>query len=147
MSKPRYNWWSFAMAIIRDYPVRAAALKELREQKLNAELSDMPKADTMGRMVEGLATCQLHPQEQREYDAVHMAMKRTKMMPEGKLRLDVVRMTILKGYTIEGAAMLLHISDRSARRYRWQFILLVGHMYGFLDEESYIKAMQKDAPK
>lgn len=147
MSKPRYNWWGFALAIIRDYPMRAKALKELREQKLNAELSDMPKSETIGRMVENLATVQLHPQEQREHDAVYMAMLRTKVMQEGKLRMDVVRLSILKGYTIDSTAVMLHVSERTARRYRWQFVLLVGHMYGFLDEEAYLAAVKKDAPR
>ena len=147
MSKPRYNWWGFALAIIRDYPARAAALKELREQKLTADLSGMPRPESPGRVVENLATCQLPAQEQREYDAVHMALKRTRAMPEAKLRLDTVKLSILKGYSITSAALALHIAERTARRYRWQFILLVGHTYGFLDEEGYCAALKKDMPR
>ena len=147
MSKPRYNWWGFALAIIRDYPARAAELKELREQKLTADLSGMPRSGSAGRATENLATCQLPPQEQREYDAVHLAMKRTRAMPEAKLRLNTVKLSILRGYSIPSAALALHISERTVRRYRWQFILLVGHTYGFLDEEDYRAAIKKDMPK
>lgn len=147
MSKPRYNWWSFALAIIRDYPARAAALKELREQKLTADISGMPRGGEAGRTTENLAICQLPPQEQREYDAVNIALKRTRAMPEGKLRINTVKLSILKGYGIPAAALALHIAERTARRYRWQFILLVGHIYGFLDEEAYCAALKKDMPR
>ena len=147
MSKPRYNWWAFALAIIRDYPARAAALKELREQKLTADLSGMPRAGSAGRTTENFALCQLPPQEQREYDAVDIAMKRTRSMPEAKLRLNTVRLSILRGYSLPSVAVTLHIAERTARRYRWQFILLVGHTYGFLDEEEYCAAIKKDMPR
>ena len=98
-------------------------------------------------MTENLAVRQLPAQEQREYDAVDLAIKRTRLMPDGKLRMDTAKHTIMKGYSIPSAAMALHISERTARRYRWQFILLVGHTYGFLDEEGYCAAIEKDEKK
>lgn len=147
MSKPRYNWWSFALAIIRDYPARRAALKELQEQKITADLSAMPKGGSSGRTVERLAMRQLPPQEQREHDAVHKALLRTKRLSEGTLRADTVKLTLWKGYSIPAAALALHISERTARRYRWQFVLLVGHIYGFLGEEEFRAAMKRDAQK
>lgn len=146
MSKPRYNWWPFALNIIRDYPERRSALKLLREQKLTADLSGMPKGGGNGRTVENLSTRQLPGQEQREHDAVFLALKRTKLMPDAKLRLEVVRLTLWRGYGIRAAASVLNISERTSRRYRWQFILLVGHTYGFLDEEGYCAAIKKDMP-
>ena len=147
MSKPRYNWWPFVLNIIRDYPARRSALKLLREQKVTADLSGMPKTGGESRTVENLATRQLPHQEQREHDAVFLAMKRTKGMPDAKLRLDVVRLTLWRGYGLRSAALTLNTSERTARRYRWQFILLVGRMYGFLTEEEYCAAIQKDAPR
>ena len=39
MSKPRYNWWGFALAMIRDYPHRQKELKEMHEQKATANLN------------------------------------------------------------------------------------------------------------
>ena len=147
VSKPRYNWWPFALAIIRDYPARREALKELREQKVTTDLSGMPREGSASRTTEGLAVRQLPAQEQREYDAVHNAIKRTRILPDAKLRMDVVKLTLLKGYNIPGAAQIAHTPERTARRYRWQFVLLVGHMYGFLDEEAYRAAVKKDLKK
>lgn len=147
MSKPRYNWWGFALAMIRDYPHRKKELRELRDQKITANLNGMPGSHTASRTTEGIALKQLQPQEQREFDAVDQAIKRVKGMPEPKLRMEVVKITLWKSCGIHTAAMELNISDRTARRYRWQFILLVGHTYGFLTEEEYTAAFKKDAPK
>lgn len=147
MSKPRYNWWGFALAMIRDYPTRQKDLNDLREQKVTANLNGMPGGHTASRTTEGIAIKQLPHQEQREFDAVDKAIKRVKGMTESKLRMEVIKITLLKGYSIPTAAMWLNTAERTARRYRWQFILLVGHMYGFLTEEEYIAALKKDTPK
>lgn len=147
MSKPRYNWWGFALAMIRDYPHRQKELRDLREQKVTANLNGMPGSNAASRTTEGIALKQLQPQEQREFDAVDRAIMRVKGMTEPKLRMEVIKITLWKGYGIRTAAMWLNISDRTARRYRWQFILLVGYMYGFLSEEEYTAAFKKDAPK
>lgn len=146
MSKPRYNWWPFVLNIIHDYPERRAELKKLKEQKVTASMTGMPKASGNGRGVENLAIKSLRPQEQKEHDAVMMAVNRTKIMPDGKLRLGVVRLTLWRNFNIAGAAMQLNVSERTARRYRWQFILLTGCVYGFLTEEEYRAAIKKDMP-
>lgn len=144
MSKPRYNWWPFVLNMIRDYPERHSAYKALHEQKTTADISGMPRGGGASRTAEGVALRQLPPQEQREYEAVHKAIERTRKAKEAKLRLDVVKLTMWKGYTIPGAAIMAKTSENTARRYRWQFILLVGHMYGFLTVEEYLAALKKD---
>ena len=148
MSKPRYNWWPFVLNMIRDYPVREAQYRELHRQKLTAEVTGMPGGGNLAsRTTEGIAMRQLPPQEQREYDAVSKALSRVKRTKDAKLRMDVIRMTLWKGYSIPGAAMAVAVADSTARRYRWQFILLVGCMYGFLSEQVFIAALKKDVGK
>ena len=144
MSKPRYNWWPFVLNIIRDYPVRDSAYKELHKQNITANLSGMPKGGGASRTTEGIAMRQLPPQEQREYDAVNKAIGRIRRMKDAKVRLQVVKLTMWKEYTIPGAAMAVSVSENTARRYRWQFVMLVGCMYGFLTEQEYILAIKKD---
>lgn len=144
MSKPRYNWWPFALNMIRDYPARHSEYKELHKQKTAADLSGMPRGGGASRTTEGIALRQLPPQEQREYEAVHKAIERTSKAKEAKIRLDVIKLTMWKGYTIPGAAIIAKTSKETARRYRWQFILLVGRMYDFLTEEEYLAALKKD---
>lgn len=148
MSKPRYNWWPFALNMIRDYPQRLAEYRELHSQKITASPdSSAGGGGGASRVTEGIALRQLEPQEQREFDAVHSAFTRTKAMTEGKLRAEVVRLTMWKGYNLGGAAMAVHISEHTARRYRWQFVLLVGKMYGFLSDEEYRAALRRDMRK
>ena len=146
MSKPRYNWWSFVLNIIRDYPGRKLELQQLREQKITASMTGMPRGGGNGRGVENIATRTLQPQEQKEFEAVQRAVNKTKAMPDGKIRLGVVRLTMWRNFNIAGAAMQLNISERTARRYRWQFALLTGCAYGFLTEEEYKTAIKKDMP-
>ena len=148
MSKPRYNWWPFVLNMIRDYPVRESQYRELHRQKLTAEPSGMPGGGNLAsRTTEGIALRQLPPQEQREYDAVSKALRRVRRTKDAKIRLDVIKMTLWRGYSIPGAAMVVSVSENTARRYRWQFVLLVGCMYGFLSEQEYAAALKKDVGK
>ena len=144
MSKPRYNWWPFVLNMIRDYPARLLEYKELHKQNITADLSGMPRGGGASRTTEGIALRQLPPQEQREYEAVHKAIAKTRSRKDGKLRMDVVRLCFWKGHTIQSAAIMSNTSETTARRYRWQFILCVGSQYGFLTEDEYSTAIKKD---
>lgn len=145
MSKPRYNWWPFALNMIRDYPARKAEYNDLHEQKITADLSGMPGGGSASRTVENIAARLLPRQDQREFDAVRKAVEYTKALPDGSLRMKVIRMTLLRrSYSIPGAASVANVSERTAKRYRWQFVLLVGHTYGFLSKEEYDEAIKKD---
>ena len=137
MGRSRYNWWPFMLNIIRDYPARAKQLQELQSQSIVADNSGMPKSGSAGRAVESLAMKQLPRHEQREYEAVHKALIRTKRMKGAKSRLEIVKLTMWKGYSLDGAAMIVHESRDTTRRYRWQFVMLVALMYGELTEEEY----------
>jgi len=145
MSKPRYNWWPFALNMIRDYPVRKAEYNDLHDQKITADLTGMPGGGSAYRTVENIAVRLLPQQEQREFDAVHKAIEYTRILPDGSLRMKVIRLSLMgKVYSIPGAALVANISERTARRYRWQFVMLVGHTYGFLTKEEYDAALKKD---
>lgn len=138
MSRSRFNWWPFALNIIRDYPLRVKQLQDLQVQSTVADHSGMPKGGGTGRAVESIALKELpNKQEQREYEAVHKALIRTKHMKAGSTRMEIIRLTMWKGYTLDGAALIVNESRDTTKRYRWQFILLVGHIYGFLTQEEY----------
>ena len=144
MSKPRYNWWPMVLNIIKDYPQRAKDLKELHQQKIVADNNGMPGGGGASRTAENIATLQLKPQEQREYEAVHKALLRTRAMKGSDDRLKIVRLTMWRGYTIPGAALIVNQSEETTRRYRWQFIMLVGCMYGFITEAEYLAEVKRD---
>lgn len=142
MSKPRFNWWGTAMNIIRDYPQRKQDHDALKAQKITADISGMPRGGGTSRVVEGLALRQLPYQEQKEYDAVRRALERTRRMKEGDMRCQVVKLAFWRGMTVPEIAMQVHESERTARRYRWEFVLLVGKEYGSIDEAEYEKALK-----
>lgn len=131
--------------IIRDYPTRQQDYKDLHEQKITASTSGMPGGAGAPRPLEQTALRTLPPQEQREYDAVHQAILRTQSLPNANERLEIIKLTMWRSRcTLHNAADMVHISERTARRFRHQFILLVGLTYGFLSELEYIEAVRKD---
>lgn len=134
--------------MIRDYPVRYQDYKDLHEQKVTASSSGMPGGAGVSRPLEQIALRTLPPQEQREYDAVHQAIERTRRMPNAKERLEIINLTMWRSrYTLHNAADMVHISERTARRFRHQFILLVGVCYGFLSELECMQAVKDDNNK
>lgn len=148
MSKSRYNWWPFALNMIKDYPAREKEIKNLHEQKITANISGMPGGGGTSRVIENIVSRQLPRQDQREYDAVQKAIQYTRMLPDSQLRIKTVNLTLWRqSHTVPGAALLLNISERTARRYRWQFVMFVGYAYGFLTKEEYEQEIEKDTGK
>ncbi len=68
MSKPRYNWWGHAKAIVRSYPDLQAEDADLHQQKLTPTYDGMPKGAGDGRGLENNALRELPLCKQRELD-------------------------------------------------------------------------------
>lgn len=148
MSKARYNWWPFALNMVRDYPYRKREFDALHEQKITASATGLPGGGPGGggssRTVEQIALRQLPAQEQREYDAVHKAELRTLLMPDGETRVKVIRLTLWRNqFTVPGVANWLHISESRAKSYRWEFIMLTAYCYGLISQEDYLAEIKK----
>lgn len=144
-NKPRFNWWPFALNMIKDYPARKQEYDLLHEQKITPALSGMPGGGSASRTVENIALKQLPWQEQKEYDAVRRAEELTLAEADGKIRMKVVELTLYKKRcNTAGAAIRLNISERTAQRHRWRFVILVGYTYGFLTKEEYEKLVKRD---
>lgn len=134
MSKPRYHWWPYAKAMVRLYPELKREYDELHNQRIAASMDNLPRPGTCSRSTENTALRQLPSARQREYDAVTKAIEQTKLMKSGLDRLSVVNMVLWRGtHNIDGAAMQLHISEITAKRYHSDFIQLVGFCYGWED--------------
>ena len=133
MSKPRYRWWGFARAMIRDYPGLKKNLEELHSQNITANNTGMPKGGGAGRTVESVALRQLPPDDQRVYDAVTSAVEITRLRLDGREHLELIRLMywIRKPMTAKAAAPVLHISEVTAKRWHGCFVRLVGRCYGF----------------
>ena len=136
MSKPRYIWWSYAKAMVRQYPNLKREYEDLHRQKVTASMTGMPGGGSAYRTTETVATRQLSPVKQKEFDAVEKAITKTKRQNNGKERLTVIELVLWKeATTIEGAAQKLYCSKETAWRYHRDFIRLVGCCYGLVDPE------------
>ena len=102
MSKPRYRWWSYVKAMIRNYPT------------------------LVDRYIQGPALW--------EREAVQRAIDQTEQMVDGKERLQVIDLVFFRQtHTLEGAAVLIPCSERTARRWHTDFIKAVAKEFGLLD--------------
>ena len=134
MSKPRYIWWSYAKAMIRQYPELKKEYEDLHRQNITASMTGMPGGGTASRTTETVILRQLAPAKQREFDAVDNAVRQTRRMPNGKERLKVISLVYWKeGLTIEGAAQRIPCSKETAWRYHRDFVRLVGKSHGLAD--------------
>ena len=102
MSKPRYRWWSYVKAMIRNYPT------------------------LVDRYIQRPALW--------EREAVQRAIDQTEQMVDGKERLQVIDLVFFRQtHTLEGAAVLIPCSERTARRWHTDFIKAVAKEFGLLD--------------
>ena len=134
MSKPRYIWWSYAKAMVRQYPALKRDYDDLHRQNITASMSGMPGGNSASRTTETVVLRQLPAVKQKEFDSVDSAIKITLKMPNGKERLTVIDLVLWKEETtIEGAAQRIHCSKETAWRYHRDFVRLVGKCHGLID--------------
>ena len=70
----------------------------------------------------------------REYEAVHLAIQETRQLPSGADRLRLIRLVYWKrSHTLTGAALAVHVSFPTAKRWHGEFIRRVARNYGLLD--------------
>lgn len=136
MSKPRYGWWGYVKDIIRRYPRLCTEYDDLHRQSMTADYTGAPHGSGgEQRTVENLAIRELPHNEQREYEAVRIAINQTMAVYQNSEdRLKVIRLVFWRqSHTLEGAAMCIPCSYRQARRYHTDFIFAVAKAYGLLD--------------
>lgn len=136
MSKPRYDWWPYVKGMIRRYPELKEEFEELHRQRITQQLSGMSGGGGIGRMIEECAVRELSGVRQREFEAVRKAVRLTAALSgSGETRLRIIDLVFWKrSHTLEGAALEVHCSYRTARRYHTDFIMTVAKYYGLLDE-------------
>lgn len=134
MSRPRYDWWGYVKGMIRRYPALKKEYEALRCQSVTPDYSGMPRGSGAGRTTEIIALRQLPTTSQREYEAVRQAIEATQRMNASRDRLKIIDLVFWKQtHTLEGAALTVPCSYRTAQRYHEEFIKLVASRYGLLD--------------
>ena len=136
MSKPRYRWWGYILAILRAYPELCAKLQQLKDQHIT--VSYEPSGGGKGgisRPTESAALAELRGTEGKEYNAVRQAIEYTAKLKSGTERNALIDMVFFKkSHSLEGAAIALFISYSTAKKWHKEFILAVADFYGLLDD-------------
>lgn len=102
MSNPRCGWWPYAKWMIRVYD-EDRRIPNKKKRRL---------ADD-------------------EFSAVETAIEETKKRIDGAERLRLIDLVLWKRtHTLQGAAMAVHVSERTAQEWHRQFIRLVGQKRG-----------------
>lgn len=133
MSSPHYRWWGFVRRMIRDYRGLKAVYDELHQQSMSAAPSGGSGGGDAGRAVESIALRQLPVDDQKAYDAVSRAVEITQLLPDGELKIALVRYVYWgrDQRKVEDAPLALPVSRRTAIRWHGDFVRLVGKCYGF----------------
>lgn len=133
MSNPKEDWWPVAIRIVRNYPARKAEYEELHRACLSAPISGMPGSSDVSRATENIALRKMPPQKQREYDAVTLAIEKTRLLRNGKKRLEFISRKYWKGKTLTIGQVVYQvgIGDATGRRWHRDFIKLVGEFIGY----------------
>lgn len=96
----------------------------------------MPHGTEPSRTTEVIAVRELPTTEQREYEAVRMAVEETERKYDGRDRLRLIKWAYWDNrYTLYGAAMGIPISYETAKRWQRDFIQAVAQYAGLMDKE------------
>ncbi len=135
MSRPKYDWWGYVKGMIRRYPALKKEYADLHKQSTTPNYTGMPGSGSVGRGVEEVVLRELPTTRQREYEAVQRAIAATGRMSASCDRLKVIDLVFWqRSHTLDGAALTIPCSYRTARRYHSEFIMTVASMYGLLDQ-------------
>ena len=121
-----YRWRARARAAIKRYPELLQAEADLRAGKITPAYSGIPGGGSASRTTELLAMRELPKDARRDLDAVRLALDTIKRYRNGDLRKQLVELVYWrKTHTVDGAAMVLHVSPRTAHEWDRGFIELV----------------------
>lgn len=121
-----YRWRARARAAIKRYPELLQAEADLRAGKVTPAYSGIPGGGSASRTTELLAMRELPKDAQRDLDAVRLALDTIKRYRNADLRLRLVEICYWRRtHSIDGAALLLHVSQDTAHLWDRNMIELV----------------------
>lgn len=132
MSKPRYPWWPYAKNMIRDYPKLCREWEELKTISATANYDQVGHGSGISKPTEQVALRLFPPTKQKEYDAVREAVEETRRTPEGEYKIEIIKAVYWRRNkrNLYGAARMIGVSERTARRWHTAFVYLVAKKYG-----------------
>lgn len=129
------GYWAGAMEAVREYPKHKAELQRLHSQKITANLNGMHGGSGALRTTENIATKELPPAKQKDYEAVRLAIEQTQRLRNADEIMELIRLKYWQGndFTLADIAMRLHYSEATIRRWHGEFIRKVLKNRGLRD--------------
>lgn len=129
------GYWAGAIEAVEKYPERMRRLEELRTQNITANISGMPGGGGVSRSTENVALRQLPPSQQKDCEAVELALAEMRKKAYGKDALDLIRMRYWQKpkCNLSTIAMRLHYSEVTMKRWNSEFIRMVLKFRGLKD--------------
>lgn len=140
MSKLKYGWWPYVKYMVRNYPQLCREWEELKTISATPDYSAIGHGSGVSKPTEQVALRLLPKDKQKEFDAVREALRETERGPDGRHRITLVRLVYWRRtHNLAGAAQVVGISERTAKRWNVRFLRLVGEKYGFDIEKKSIR--------
>ena len=134
VSKPRYGWWGYVKNMTYRYPELCTMHEQSLCQQITPAYVGQPCGGRARRTVEEVMARAMTRADAKEYEAVHRAVRETRQLADGAERLQLIRLIYWKrSHTMTGAALELHVSIPTAKRWHGEFIRRVARNYGLLD--------------
>lgn len=129
------GYWAGAIEAVEKYPERMQRLADLRSQKITASVSGMPGGGGASRTTEDVALRQLPPAQQKDCEAVSLALAEMRKRSYGKEFMKMVQMRYWQKPTptLEMIGERLHYSESTMRRWNKDFIRFVLKFRGLRD--------------
>lgn len=134
MSRPRKRWWGYIRNIIRAYPELKRQYAELHDTVITAAYGGAGggRPGDVSDPTMRAAIRQLPRQEQKEYEAISAAIWVTERYPNGKQRMDIIRLVYWKqSHTVVGAGEQVGYKETQAKEIHREFIRLVADYMGY----------------
>ena len=120
------NWRAMARRAIRKYPELLRAEADIREGKITPAYSGMPSSASASSTTEVLAMKELPRDAQRDLNAVRQALDTIRRYRTADLRRGLIELVYWRQtHTVDGAGMVLHISQDTAHKYDREFVEMV----------------------
>lgn len=120
------GWRAEARRAIKEYPNLIKKESALKSVSLIANYNGMPPSHIASRTTENVALKSLPRDEQRDLDAVRTAIDTIRRYRNGGQRYRLIELCYWKNtHTIDGAALTLHIHEKTAHEWDRGFVEMV----------------------
>ena len=120
------GWRQEARRAIRDYPALRQRLNDMHETSITQKYAPAMPGGGDSRTVEAIALRDLPPKDARRLRAVELAIETTKRYTDHALRLRLVSLVFWqRSHTVTGAAVVLCVSEGTAKAWSSSFVELV----------------------